>query len=645
MAQNRTAIGIIVLLTFVSGSAVPATHKYFPAGFLLPPDPPQPWFFNSPRDVACDPAGNVYVVDTGNHRIQRFTGQGIFVTKWGSKGTQPRQFMDPHGIAVDGAGFVYVADTGNNRIQKFTGAGRFIQAFGASGGGPLEFSQPEDVAVDAGGNLFVADTGNHRVQKLTSQGTLADLWGARGGAQGQFEYPRAIAVDQSGCVYVSDDVNLRIQKFSSDGVFLRAWEGAANTQGPGLGGLAVESSGQLYAARDVIHKLGLDLNLIEDWACAGLRVYGTAADSFGNVYGVSPSEETVFKFSNAGQLLDEWGDRRFYPKDVAIGPQGEVVVCDLNNARILKYERDGSFITQWGRPQITEGVFSWYPSGIAVAPAGAVYVTDYDNRRVLKFNANGNHLLTWYSWYPSDVAVDSAGDVYVMSRGGVSKYSQSGEQLAQLFGFFESPGDGTIGRALDADPTSGIVYLIYEYWWQGWYHGPDPGSQTMFRAIQAGESVPPDDWTTDVICQGVTDVACDGSGYVYLLNKERNAVEKYDPNMNLLTEWGQTPGAGYLNKPGALAADPWGDVCVCEWGMDRVQKFALLAYGVGSVELQSRENEFSLSWSGLGPGPFTVLTSEDLLTWLPVPGMPTTDTSWTDDILGRVGRFYRVRRD
>ncbi|MEK7353203.1 MAG: hypothetical protein AABZ77_01690, partial [Chloroflexota bacterium] len=82
--------------------------------------------FNSPLGVAVDSAGNVYVADSGNHRIQKFTSSGQFITKWGASGSLDGQFNSPNGVAVDSAGNVYVADTFNNRIQKFLGSGQFV---------------------------------------------------------------------------------------------------------------------------------------------------------------------------------------------------------------------------------------------------------------------------------------------------------------------------------------------------------------------------------------------------------------------------------------------------------------------------------------------------------------------------------------
>ena len=89
----------------------------------------------SPRDVAVDSSGNVYVTDKDNNRIQKFDATGNFITKWGTPGSSNGQFDSPEGVAVDSSGNVYVADQGNNRIQKFSSTGSFITKWGSYGSG------------------------------------------------------------------------------------------------------------------------------------------------------------------------------------------------------------------------------------------------------------------------------------------------------------------------------------------------------------------------------------------------------------------------------------------------------------------------------------------------------------------------------
>jgi DNA-binding beta-propeller fold protein YncE len=78
-----------------------------------------PGQFYNPYGVAVDASGNVYVAAVYNHRIQKFTTSGGYITQWGSNGSGQGQFYFPWGVAVDAGGNVYVADEMNNRIQMF----------------------------------------------------------------------------------------------------------------------------------------------------------------------------------------------------------------------------------------------------------------------------------------------------------------------------------------------------------------------------------------------------------------------------------------------------------------------------------------------------------------------------------------------
>ena len=181
-------------------------------------------FDSSPGQVALNQtSGDVYVVDVGNYRVERFDPDGAFLSQFGSLGSGPGEFDfagNPSGIAVDDSdGSVYVLDIANNRVQKFTASGAFIDAFGEAGSGDGQFNFPAGIAVDPStGDVYVADTGNNRVQKFDSAGNYVDQFGAEGSGDGQFSGPARLTVDSTGDVYVLERFN-RVQKFDSAGNF------------------------------------------------------------------------------------------------------------------------------------------------------------------------------------------------------------------------------------------------------------------------------------------------------------------------------------------------------------------------------------------------------------------------------------------
>jgi sugar lactone lactonase YvrE len=81
---------------------------------------------SNPTDIATDNAGNVYVLDTENDKVQKFTTNGTFVKEWSIQRTKASELVLTD-IAADSEGNVYVLDAGGNRVQKFTTDGIFVK--------------------------------------------------------------------------------------------------------------------------------------------------------------------------------------------------------------------------------------------------------------------------------------------------------------------------------------------------------------------------------------------------------------------------------------------------------------------------------------------------------------------------------------
>jgi glucose/arabinose dehydrogenase len=141
----------------------------------------------APAGIALDQEGNVYVADTGNNRIQVFSSNGTFITKWGGGGeyhsSADGQMRAPAGIASDSSsGNVYVADTGNNRIQVFSSNGTFITKWGditkrgEYGTENRIMRAPAGIALDSSsGNVYVADTGNSIISAWTFPSDISNV--------------------------------------------------------------------------------------------------------------------------------------------------------------------------------------------------------------------------------------------------------------------------------------------------------------------------------------------------------------------------------------------------------------------------------------------------------------------------------------
>lgn len=198
--------------------------------------------FNHASGVATDAAGNVYVADTQNHRIQKLTADGVFVTKWGSFGTGNGQFNEPAAIALDAAGNVYVVDQVNRRVQKFTSGGAYLGQWGSLGSGNGQFDFPTGIAVDRNGIVYVAEDGNARVQKFTADGVHVGQWPMPLGST-----PDDIAVDGFGNVYVPTGNGGNVYRFTTNGLLLNVLNlGPGATSVPSAVG--VDPAGSVYIA-------------------------------------------------------------------------------------------------------------------------------------------------------------------------------------------------------------------------------------------------------------------------------------------------------------------------------------------------------------------------------------------------------------
>lgn len=203
--------------------------------------------FDHPTDVALSFQRSyyrLYVVDTGNDRIQycNFVDQIFYPL---SETVDDILLDRPEGMGIGRSGEVYVVDTGNHRWIEFNVASVPIVAHGGFGSGREQLWDPTDLGVDSYGNVYVVDTGNHLIKKYDFSGNPINMWGGEGSELGQLRDPKCIALDEWDYLYVTDSGNRRIQVFTPDGESITEFSTPQLLQPAGI---AVSKIGRVFVS-------------------------------------------------------------------------------------------------------------------------------------------------------------------------------------------------------------------------------------------------------------------------------------------------------------------------------------------------------------------------------------------------------------
>jgi streptogramin lyase len=559
----------IIILVFLPAFALSKEAVVFERMW---PELQQPWYF-SPRDLALDTDGNIYISDIHHDFITKLGPDGQFITRFSYEGV-----MWPTGITISSTGYLYVVDSGNNRICKFTSDGEFIDAWGnkGSGNGEFDFSDTSqsiyggDIASDGNGNIYVVDNLNNRIQRFDSNGNFITKWGSYGTGDGEFDRPSGIVIDNTGNIYVVDTGNYRIQKFDSAGGFITKW----GSQGSGDGdfevpqAIAIDSDGYIYVFDNVLEQRfqkfdsnGQFIEMIDFGISFFEGPIALVIDTDGNIYLGESWGYRIMKFSADYQFILEWGstgsgDGEFDgPSAVAIDESGFVYVCDKYNSRFQKFSPDGQYISQ-----VDVG---WRPAGIAVDGDGNVYITVADNR-IQKYGPDGSLITEWGSSgsgdgefsfsQRADIAIDKDGYVYVIDTNNyrIQKFSPDGAFITKWG--TQGTGDGEFDFQADSNgiavDSSGFIYVV-------------GGSNGILKFTSDGEFV-----TALSINAGC--IALDSEDDIYIIGDSI-----YSPEGDLILEMpiGSGAGPGQLLGVYDLSIGPDNRIYVVDYSANRIQVF------------------------------------------------------------------------
>jgi len=161
-------------------------------------------------DAAIGPDGRIHVVDNFNNRVSTILRNGTS-RSFGQPGAGAGEFSAPTFCTVDAAGNLFVADCLNARVQVFSDEGEFVRFFGRAERGPGGFGRPKGVAVNAAGEVYVADSWLNTVQVFDGEGRFVAILGDESGRPLDLGSPNGIALGTGNIIYVAERLAARLQ--------------------------------------------------------------------------------------------------------------------------------------------------------------------------------------------------------------------------------------------------------------------------------------------------------------------------------------------------------------------------------------------------------------------------------------------------
>jgi sugar lactone lactonase YvrE len=403
-----------------------------------------------PHGVAAGASGALYVADTSNNRVLVYQNAwndwtpdavlGQTSLSASTPGAGLDQLRAPEGVFVDSSGVLWVADTGNHRVLKFTNTGTGASAAFAIGGSgapaATTLSAPRDVFVDAPGALWVADTGYSRVLRyappLTAGKAASTVFGHAGSMangtanQGGLDaaslaFPEKLHVDGAGRLWVADTGNRRVLEYDTpltSQTASRVFGQVDRNAVPTFASNAIDAPDGFPNAAGMGGPRGIAFDATgEMWVCDrdDSRIL-----AFASPLGAAPDAITADRVLGKPSFVDSSvnlaSERRMNnPTGVAVDRShspNRLWVVDVGNNRVLGYDSTANVTDDraadivLGQPSFAQGPTNaglngplqnaanatasaqslFYPEGIASDSQGGVYVADSSNNRVLFFS-------------------------------------------------------------------------------------------------------------------------------------------------------------------------------------------------------------------------------------------------------------------
>jgi DNA-binding beta-propeller fold protein YncE len=576
---------------------------------------------SGPSGVAVDVAGNVYIADTTNNLIEKWTATNNTLTT-----LVPSGLAHPAGVAVDIAGNIYIADTGNGAVKEWIAASNTVTTLVSSG-----LSSPAGVAVDVAGNVYIADTGNSAIKKWSmTNGAVATL------ASSGLSNPAGVAVDIAGNVYIADTGNNAIKKWiAANGTMTNLLSSGLSNPA----GVAVDGSGNVCIAdtgNSAIKKWITASNTVISLVSSGLfHPAGVAIDGTGNVYIADTDDNAVMELPRA--FVDPTARQQI--ADPGIGNLPVVLPATENLLAPFIPTSDQPWLTIGG---ITNGVVSFsFTANVGSSRTAHLFLlgqTIAITQGGLTYSLGTTALLVGPTLGSNSVVLGVAPNIAAWTATANADWlhlgtaNQSGTGSANLVFSYDANTNATRSGTLTiADRTltvtqagstyvsAGLVGSLVSTGLSTPYGVAVDGSGNVYIADSLHNAIKK--WSatngavTTLVSSGLatpTGVAVDGAGNVYMADTFNNAIKQWTATNGVVT----TLVSSGLSYPNGVGVDGAGNVYIADTSHNAIKE---LPYAF--VDPTSK-------LEGLAAGndelPVVLPATANLLT----PFAPTSDQSW-----------------
>ncbi|OQA14353.1 MAG: Serine/threonine-protein kinase PknD [bacterium ADurb.Bin363] len=277
------------------------------------------------------------------------------------------------------------------------------------------------------------------------------------------------------------------------------------------------------------------------------------------------------------------------PSGLAVDLNGNIYVADGYNYRIQKFDSNGKFITKWPVNLIKGQLFP--PASIAIDMKGYIYVGIVYVGSIQKFDSNGKFISKWegtdcsdrlgkFDW-PLDIGFDQEGNMWVTDHTALFREFTPDGKFIRVWDTsnpkYTTCSQNTIEIAID---SSGYIYGLYKVMpysrinsnIQGFYISYiqkfDPNGNLITQWGSYGSN-------DGEFKEDAGGIAIDTESNVYVVDSHNNRIQKFDSNGRFLTKWGSKGDKdGELYFPTSIAIDLEGNVYVINFGNNCIQKFS-----------------------------------------------------------------------